>query len=101
MFLVLLALGTSGRLDQQSFVAIVASMLGTVNGASSLILKWRQQGFCALAWWTTAVAACFCNVTQCTLLFLTAIFLCQIVFGAYGMVAERKMMARKPGAVHA
>jgi hypothetical protein len=101
MFLILLALGTSGRLDQQSFVAIVASMLGTVNGASSMILKWRQQGLCALAWWATAVAACFCNVTQCTLLFLTAIFLCQIVFGAYGMVAERKMMARKPGALHA
>ena len=101
MFLILLALGTSGRLDQQLFVAIVASMLGMVNGASCIILKWRQQGLCALVWWATAVAACFCNLTQCTLLFLTAIFLCQIVFGAYGMISERKTMARKPGAVHA
>jgi len=101
MFLILLALGTSGRLDQQLFVAIVASMLGTVNGASSMVLKWRQQGLCALVWWATAVAACFCNLTQCTLLFLAAIFLCQIVFGAYGMIAERKMMAGRPGALHA
>jgi len=101
MFLLLLATGTSGRLDQQLFVAIVASMLGTVNGASSFILKWRQQGFCALVWWATAVGVCFCNVTQGTLLFLTAIFLCQIVFGAYGMIAERKMIAGKSGALHA
>ena len=35
------------------------------------------------------------------LLFLAAIFLCQIVFGAYGMVSERRLMARKSGAVHA
>jgi hypothetical protein len=101
MFLLLLASGTSGRLDQQMFVAIVGSMLGTTNAASSMILKWRQQGLCAIVWWATAVAACFCTVTQCTILFLTAIFLCQIVFGAYGMISERKMMARKSGALHA
>jgi len=101
MFLLLLASGNSGRLDQQLFVAIVASMLATTNAASSMILKWRQQGLCAIVWWATAVAACFCNVTQCTLVFLAAIFLCQIVFGAYGMISERKTMARKPGAVHA
>ena len=101
MFLLLLASGISGRLDQQMFVAIVASMLGTVNAASSMLLKWRQQFLCAIVWWATAVAACFCNVTQCTLLFLAAIFLCQIVFGAYGMISERKLIARKSGAVHA
>jgi hypothetical protein len=101
MFLLLLASGVSGRLDQQMFVAIVASMLGTVNAASSMILKWRQQLLCAIVWWVTAVAACFCNVTQCTLVFLAAIFLCQIVFGAYGMISERKLTAQKSGAVHA
>jgi len=101
MFLLLLAAGITGRLDQQLFVAIVAAMLGTTNAASSLVLKWRQQFLCAIVWWATSVAACFCNVTQCTLIFLAAIFLCQIVFGAYGMISERKMIAQKSGELHA
>jgi hypothetical protein len=101
MFLLLLAAGVSGRLDQQMFVAVVAAMLGTTNAASSMILRWRAQFLCALAWWATAVAACFVSVSQCTIIFLVAIFLCQIVFGAYGMMAERKMLTGKPGASHA
>ena len=101
MFLLLLAAGYGGRLDQQMFVAIVAAMLGIANGASSLILKWRTQFLCASVWWVTSVASCFATVSQCAIIFVAAIFLCQIVFGAYGMMAERKIAERKSGASHA
>ena len=101
MFLLLLAAGISGRLDQQLFVAVVAAMLGTTNAASSMIIRWRSQFLCAVVWWATAISACFVTASQCTIIFLAAIFLCQIVFGAYGMMAERKMLAGKSGAAHA
>jgi len=38
-------------------------------------------------------------VTQSTMVFLAAIFFCQIVFGIYGMIAEAR--ERKQGANHA
>jgi hypothetical protein len=45
------------------------------------------------------VISLFSNVTQSSLVFLLAIFLCQIVFGVYGMVAEAR--SRRQGAIHA
>jgi hypothetical protein len=104
MFLLLLAAGMSGRYDPQMYVAIVAAMLGTTNAASSMILKWRAQFFCAVVWWATAVASCFSSIPQSLIVFLVAIFFCQIVFGAYGMISEsrqRKSRERASGAVHA
>jgi hypothetical protein len=103
MVLILLAAGIGGKLEQQMFVGIVAAMLGLTNAASSMILKWRAQFLCALVWWTTAVAACFLTVALTTMAFLAAIFLCQIVFGTYGMLSEareRKTHQGAPGAAH-
>jgi hypothetical protein len=51
MLLLFPALGYSGRLEQHSFVAIVAAMLGVANGASGMILKWKMQIACAMVWW--------------------------------------------------
>ena len=102
MFLLLQALGSSGKLDQHIFVAVVASLLGMTNAASSLMLKWRLQFACAVIWWATAVSACFVTVGQSTIIFLIAIFLCQIVFGVYGMISEaRQIHAGASGAAHA
>jgi hypothetical protein len=75
------AFGASGRLDQHSFVAIVAAMLGVANVASGFILRWK--------------AACFGSVAQVTTVFLTAIFFCQIVFGIYAMVLESRRNRRE------
>jgi hypothetical protein len=94
----------SGRYDPQMYVAIVAAMLGTTNAASSMILKWRAQFFCAIVWWATAVASCFSTIPQSLVVFLVAIFFCQIVFGTYGMISEsrqRKSRERTSGAAHA
>lgn len=106
MFLLMLAAGTSGKLDQQLFVAIVGAMLGTVNAASAILLRWRAQFGCAIVWWATTVISCMVSVPVSTIVFLAAIFLCQIVFGSYGMISESRQRGAQPagsanGAAHA
>ena len=89
MFLLFLAMGISGRLtDLRVFVAIASTMLGMANGTSGLILRWKMQFACAIVWWATAVGACFGTENQAEILFLAAIFFCQIAFGIYGMIAD-------------
>jgi hypothetical protein len=91
MFVLFMALGWSGKLmDYNIFVAIVAAMLATVNAASSMILKWKLQFACALVWWALAVYACFGKGKLLTVAFLAATFICMIVFGVYGMIAEAR-----------
>jgi hypothetical protein len=93
------ALGFSGRFNQHIFVAVVAAMLGTANGASGMILRWKAQIASAIVWWAAAVAACFGSDDQCMIVFLVAIFFCQIVFGGYAMSCEAR--GRRQGAIHA
>jgi hypothetical protein len=89
MFLLFFALGLTGRLtDGHLFVAVISAILGMANGASALILRWRLQLGCAVVWWAAAVATCFGSDTESVIIFLVAIFLCQIVFGIYGMIAN-------------
>jgi hypothetical protein len=98
MFLLFLALGLSGRLtDQPLFVAVISAILGMANGASALILRWRVQLACAVVWWVAAVATCFGTDAQSMIVFLVAIFLCQVVFGIYGVISESK----RRGPIHA
>jgi hypothetical protein len=100
MLLLFPALSIAGRVDQHGFVAIVAAMLGVANGASGMILRWKMQMGCAVVWWIASVAACFGSEAQLTVVFLTALFLCQIVFGIYAMIAESRRRGQC-GAVHA
>ena len=89
MFLLFMSLGFSGRLtDEHVFMAVVSAILGLANGASGLLLRWKGQLLCALVWWISAVVTCFGSARQSTIVFLTAIFLGQIVFGLYGMASE-------------
>ena len=101
MFLLFLALGLSGRLtDQHLFVAVISAILGMANGASALILRWKVQFACAAVWWVAAVATCFGTAAQSMIVFLVAIFLCQIVFGIYGMIAQAQERKGR-GPIHA
>lgn len=98
-FLLFLALGLSGRLtDAHVFVAVISAILGMANGASALILRWKAQLACAVVWWAAAVAGCFGTQAQSTIVFLAAIFLCQILFGAYGVAIEAH---KRRGPAHA
>jgi uncharacterized membrane protein YfcA len=99
MLLLFPALGISGRMDPHSFIAVVAAMLGATNAASSVILKWKAQFATAVVWWVAAVTACFGSELQLLIVFLAAIFLCQIVFGIYAMISESRQ--RQQGVVHA
>jgi hypothetical protein len=101
MFILLDAMGYGPRqVDSNIMIAVASTMIGTANAASSLALKWKAQFACAIAWWTASIVACFGTVTQGSIAFLAAIFLCQIVFGVYCMIRETR--ARKlQGAVHA
>jgi hypothetical protein len=90
MFVLLDALGFSSRAEWHVAVAVAATLVGTANAASSLILKWKLQFVCAMVWWAAAVVACFGSDRQCGIASLLAIFFCQIVFGIYGMIAESR-----------
>ncbi len=90
LFVLLMALGLSGRSDLHLIVAIAGAMLAVANGISSVILRWKMEFACALIWLATAIAACFATDTQIAIISLAAIFFCQIVFGIYGMVLESR-----------
>lgn len=101
MFLLFLALGTSGRLtDPRVLMSVASAILGMANGASGLLLRWKAQAACAAVWWAAAVASCFGSVEQLTLVFAAATFLCQIVFGIGGMIGDARERKRR-GAVNA
>jgi hypothetical protein len=99
MVLIFPALGFSGHFNWHIFVAIVAAMLGVANGASGMLLRWKAQIATAIVWWAATVAACFGSDNQCTVVFVAAIFLCQIVFGVYAMIFEARL--RRLEASHA
>jgi len=99
MVLIFPALGFSGHFNWHIFVAIVAAMLGLVNGASGMLLRWKAQIATAYVWWAATVAACFGSDNQCSFVFVVAIFFCQIVFGGYAMSCEAR--ARRLEANHA
>ena len=97
-FAVMMSLGMSGRLDLHNSVAIIGAMLGAANATSSIIVKWKMQFACAVVWWASAVVGCFTSDSVTSIVFLAAIFFCQIVFGIYGMIAEsRKQKAARAG----
>jgi len=99
MFVLLDALGFSSRAEWHVAVAVAATLVGTANAASSLILKWKLQFACAVVWLAAAVVSCIGTVNQSSIAFLVAIFLCQIVFGVYLMI--RETCARRKAAHHA
>ncbi len=99
MFILCFSLGMSGKAEQQVIIAVIAAMIGTTNAASSMILRWKAQFACAIVWWAAVVASLFGTVLQSEIAFVVAIFFCQIVFGAYGMICEAR--AGKREAFHA
>lgn len=104
MFLVMMCLGITGRLELHIAVGIVGAMLGAASATSSIILKWKMQFACALVWWAATVAALFTSEFLAGVIFVVAIFFCQIVFGICGMISESrryKANTAAQGATHA
>ena len=104
LFILMVCLGVTGKLDLRTAVAIIGAMLGASNATSSIILRWKMQFACAVVWWAAMVGALFTTENIAGIIFLVAIFFCQIVFGIYGMIAEsrrNKVRAGAQGAFHA
>jgi hypothetical protein len=100
LFIVMVALGMSGRFDLHVFVAIIGGMLGMANMTSAILLRWKMQFACAVVWLASAVTACFGSVNQAGIAFLAATFFCQIVFGIYAMILESQQR-KQNGMAHA
>ncbi len=99
MFLLFMSMSFAHILNERVFVAVACAMLGMANATSGLILKWKMQLACSVVWLTSAVVAGFGTRFQSFVVFLVALFFCQIVFGIYAMVRESRRHQR--GAVHA
>jgi hypothetical protein len=99
LFVFGLCINLGGHAEQHNFLAAIEIMLGAANGISSIILKWKPQFLSALTWWLAAALTCFATISQSYIIFLIAIFLGQIVFGAYIMIAEAR--ERKQSVAHA
>ena len=89
-FIIMFSLGYSGRMDLHIAIAMVGAMLGTANITSSIILKWKMQFVSGLVWLAAGAVSCFLTENQAGILFLVAIFFCQIVFGILGMIADAR-----------
>ena len=101
MFVVFPALGLMGHLrDAHVFVAVACAFLGMANAASGVLLRWRAQFACAVVWWAATILSCMVSESQSLIVLVAAIFLCNIVFGIYGMTCEARKR-RERGAVHA
>jgi hypothetical protein len=94
------ALAISGRFaDARGSIAVVCALLGMANGASGIVLKWRLQQASAVTWWGASMTVCFGSEMQALVVFMVAIFFCQVVFGIACMIAEaREARAMKDGA---
>ncbi|HEV2134920.1 MAG TPA: hypothetical protein VGR47_11850 [Terracidiphilus sp.] len=90
LLVLMMSLAFSGRLDNHISLAVVGTMLAVANGTSSLILRWKMQFACALAWLGMAEVGCFGTQTQGLIAFLAATFFCQIIFGIYAMISESR-----------
>jgi hypothetical protein len=102
LFIVLMCLSISGRYEGHVFIAIIGAMLGAANATSSIILKWKMQFGCAVVWWAMSAVGCFGTESQGSIAFLVALFLCQILFGIYGMIGKSQKRRTPPeGAAHA
>ena len=100
LFLLLLSLGLSGRYEGHTFVAIIGAMLGLVNMASAIVLRWKAQFACAAIWLASTVVACFGSDLATEIAFLAATFIGLIAFGIYAMICESRRR-RQSGVVHA
>jgi hypothetical protein len=100
IFILLMSLGISGRADGHLIVAIIGAMLGMVNMASAIILKWRVQYFCAAVWLASTVVACFGSDEAAWIAFMAATFVGLIAFGIYAMILESRQR-RQSGVAHA
>jgi hypothetical protein len=89
----------SGHFEAHSFMAAIEAMLGIAHVAAGSMLRWSTQIVVGALWWVAAIATCFVPTgNDVAYVFLAAVLVCNIGFGAYLMICERRDKARARGA---
>lgn len=94
----------TGHNEVHTFLAVIECMLGLVNAASGMILRWWMQLAVAVLWWSAAIGTFLVTESQAGWIFIAAIFVCQIVFGTFMAVSEmrsRRLGGARSGSAHA
>jgi hypothetical protein len=84
----------TGHFQAQSFMAAIEVMLGIAHVGSGIFLRWPTQIVVGALWWIAAIASCFVSGNGIAYVFLAATFVCNIGFGIYLMMRERRDKAQ-------
>lgn len=94
IFVFAIPVATTGRMEAHAFIAAIEVLLGVAHIASGSTLRWPTQVAVGLVWWAAAIASCFVSERGTAVLFLIATLICNIGFGIYLMILERRDKAR-------
>lgn len=84
-----------GHFEAHAFMAAIEAMLGMAHVAAGSTLRWTAQIVVGAVWWAAAVASCFVPTgNDVAYIFLAAVLVCNIGFGAYLMIRESRDKAR-------
>jgi hypothetical protein len=84
----------TGHMEAHAFIAAIEVLLGVAHIASGSTLRWPTQVVVGLVWWAAAIASCFVSERGTAVIFLIATLICNIGFGTYLMIRERREKAR-------
>ena len=84
------SIAISKHFEPYSFLAAAAALLGAANFSSAMILRWKAQFAVALMWWGSAIGICFAPLNEIMPIFVGALLLGNVVFGAYLMYLEHR-----------
>ncbi len=90
LFVFAFGMAYSGHASAQTLIPGVEVLLGLVNLASGLVLRWRLQQLCGVLWTIAAAISFFVSEQSASWLFLAAIFFCNIVFGIVITLSEMR-----------
>ena len=103
LFLYTFGISGSGHFELHGFWASVEVLLGVVNFASAMILRWRVQFLVGLMWFSSALATCFVSSRHVLPILLADVVFGMIIFGLYLMYCERRdrKLSTLPSVSHA
>jgi hypothetical protein len=79
----------AGIFSLRSYCTVFLVFMGFSNAASGIILRWPLQIWIGIAWWLAAAVTVFGPEKIIGWIWITMIFLGEVVFGLYLMARER------------
>jgi hypothetical protein len=98
IFVFAFPVGFSGHAEPHVLIAGIETLLGVAQIASGSMLRWTTQIMVGVVWWAAAIGTCFIKSSNgAAILFVAALFVCNICFGIYLMIREGRDKARARG----